>query len=129
MSLLIETYPHLDTRKPPTEATFAWFLASAPDTALGPLGVFHTPKLGATCLNIAITASVNAGHHGRIGLHAAVPNLAHFYLGSGLIRLPAAVPLPVARATMDFSSILMSRARRRWWPTMQGCARSSRAIL
>lgn len=97
MSLLIETYPHLDTRKSPAEATFAWFLASAPDSALVPLGVFPTPKLGATCLDIAITASANAAHDGRIGLHAALPDLVPFYLGSGLIRLPTAVPLPVAR--------------------------------
>lgn len=97
MSLLIETYPHLDTREPPAEATFVWFLASAPDAALAPLGVAPSPKLGETCLDIAITVSVNAAHRGRIGLHAALPGLARFYLGCGLLRLPPHVSLPVAR--------------------------------
>lgn len=97
MSLLIESYPHLDTSKPPAEATFVWFLASAPDTALVPLGVSPTPRLGETCLDIAITVSVNAAHYGRIGLHAAFPGLASYYLSCGLLRLPVAVSLPVTR--------------------------------
>ena len=97
MSLLIETYPHLDTARPPADATFIWFLASAPDAALGPLGVAPTPKLGETCLDIGITVSVNAAHDGRIGLHAALAALAPFYLGCGLLQLPKAVALPVSR--------------------------------
>jgi len=46
MSLLIETYPHLDTRQPRSDATFLWFLASAPDSALSPLGVSPHQVLG-----------------------------------------------------------------------------------
>jgi len=97
MSLLIETYPHLDTREPPSAATFLWFFASAPDSALSPLGVSPSPSLGETCLDIAITASVNAGHRGCIGLHAAHSNLEAFYLRCGLLQLPITVSLPVAR--------------------------------
>ncbi len=97
MSLLIETYPHLDTRQPPAEAAFLWFLASAPDDALAPVGVSPTPKLGATCIDIAITASFNAVHDGRIGLHAARADLVPFYRGCGLLQLPALLSLPVPR--------------------------------
>jgi len=101
MSLLIETYPHL-VQGGPLYATFAWFLSTAPDTALAALGVAITPSLGRTCIDIAITSSFNAGHDGRIGLHAAPAGgerLIWFYEEHcGLLRLTATAALPVPQA-------------------------------
>jgi hypothetical protein len=99
---VIETYPHLDVRSTDTQATFAWFLATAPDTALSGLGVAEPPSLGRTCTDIALTTSFNLAHQGRIGLHAAQaggPALLRFYGNHcGLLQLPAAAVLPVSRA-------------------------------
>ncbi len=100
MHLFIEHYPHLDTRVT-KEASFAWFISTAPAEVLAQFGVTKSPALGRVCIDAAIVASMVSGDDGRIGLHCAQAGgtrLMLFYEQKcRLLRLPPSAELPVGR--------------------------------
>jgi len=100
MHLFLERYPHLDTRVR-QEATFVWFISTAPDDVLAQFGVPEAPALGRICIDAAIVASMAVGHGGRIGLHCARAGgtrlLLFYEQKCRLLRLPPLAELPVAR--------------------------------
>ncbi len=97
LSILIESYPHLDSDQP-GESHFLWFMSAAdPEVLIGQFGMSQPPALGRLLLDNAIVLSQNAGLGGRIGLHAATAGgegLLTLYRRCGLLRLPATKPLP-----------------------------------
>jgi hypothetical protein len=99
MSILIQRYPYLDVTTF-HDSHFVWFISAADSSVLSThFSVTDPPALGRVLLDNAIVLSQNAGLAGRIGLHAAVaggPGLLTVYVKCGLLRLPAASPLPSA---------------------------------
>ncbi len=96
MLILIEAYPYLDVEHP-AESHFVWFMSGADAGVLTEFGMSNPPALGRVLLDTAIVLSQNAEHAGRIGLHAAAAGgegLLAIYDRLGLLRLPAAAPLP-----------------------------------
>ncbi len=97
LSILIEAYPYLDVERP-GESHFVWFMSAAdPRVLRSEFGMSQPPALGRLLLDNAIVLSQNAGLGGRIGLHAATAGgeeLLTVYERCGLLRLPAAKPLP-----------------------------------
>jgi hypothetical protein len=97
MLIVIEAYPYLDIDHP-AESNFVWFMSAADANVL--ISQFHMsnpPALGRVLLDSAIVLSQNAGHAGRIGLHAAAAGgdtLLAVYDRLGAIRLPAQAALP-----------------------------------
>ena len=84
---------------PKAKATFLWYLADAPATALGQILPTHAiPKaLGTIALDIAITFSLNDGLDGRTGLHAdpdGGSELMVWYFSKGMTNLPPHAPRP-----------------------------------
>lgn len=99
MNITIETYPRLDHRHP-GEASFAWFLCAADKGVLVKhFRMANPPSLGRVLVDTTMVLSENAGHEGRIGLHAARAGgsaLTGLYRACGLERLPARAALPPA---------------------------------
>ncbi len=99
LSIMVEAYPHLDADHP-GESHFLWFMSAAdPGVLTTEFGMSQPPALGRLLLDNAIVLSQNAGLGGRIGLHAATAGgagLLTVYDRCGLLRLPAAKPLPPA---------------------------------
>lgn len=97
MSFLIEGYPHLDVAHGGL-AHFLWLVSAAPETILNRHGVSDPPSLGSISVDASMVLSENAGHAGRIGLHAAPlggARLLKLYGTScGLHQLPAIAALP-----------------------------------
>lgn len=99
MSIFIEEYPYLDVSTP-EESVFVWFISSAePSILKEDFQMSHPPALGRVLLDNAMVLSQNAGHKGRIGLHAARAGgaaLLNIYERCGLLLLPEEAQLPPA---------------------------------
>jgi len=97
MSIFIEGYPFLDAAGS-FESYFVWFMSAADPALLqSDFGMSEPPALGRVLLDNAIVLSQNAGHRGRIGLHAAAAGgktLLSVYTACGLTNLAATAPLP-----------------------------------
>lgn len=97
MSILIESYPHLEVNDP-SDSCFVWFLSAGDSTVLKrQWRLSDPPSLGRVLLDSPIVLSQNSGWGGRIGLHAARqggPRLLNFYVKCQLSRLAQSAALP-----------------------------------
>jgi hypothetical protein len=97
MSILIESYPYLDSRRA-EQSTFVWFISAADTGVLqADFAMSDPPALARVLLDNAIVLSQNAGLDGRMGLHAAAAGgnaLLKVYASCGLTALPASAVLP-----------------------------------
>ena len=102
MSILIESYPHLDVQDL-SDSCFVWFISAGDSAVLQRRWrLSDPPSLGRVLLDSPVVLSQNSGWGGRIGLHAAPQGgqrLIDFYVKSQLVQLPpsAALPPPVTR--------------------------------
>jgi len=99
MSILIESYPYLDSRRV-EQSSFVWFISAAdPGVLQADFAMSDPPALARVLLDNAIVLSQNAGLDGRLGLHAAAAGgsaLLKVYASCGLTALPASAALPAA---------------------------------
>jgi hypothetical protein len=99
MLLGIESYPWLLPTISVKRSSFAWFLTSAPKDVLKEpdIGVSNAPALGRILLDTAMVTSENAGHKGRIWLHAAPAGgqaLFDWYIRRGLDHVSPGTTVP-----------------------------------
>lgn len=97
MSILIESYPYLDSSRS-LQSSFVWFISAADSGVLqADFGMSDPPALARVLLDNAIVLSQNLSLDGRIGLHAAAAGgsgLLKVYKNCGLTQLPAGATLP-----------------------------------
>lgn len=96
MLLSIRGYPWLEDHN--QSSSFLWFLSVAPEYLQVAMGVSQALMLGRALVDVGIVESVNGGHNGRIGLHAAPPGgafLMNFYgARCGMVNLSHQRRLP-----------------------------------
>jgi hypothetical protein len=98
MGIMVTRYAALD--RPSLEASFIWYMASAPTSLLrARLSPNDIPKLlGQMALFRAVQRAHEAGHAGRLGLHAdpkGGEKLASWYRDQHMQKLPPTHPLPI----------------------------------